>query len=126
FVPLHAPPEVGEEVDRDDRGGVTPVLKDRAMGIEHRIEPRRVIDAQAAPEHQVLATGHDVDGVDLDAPEPPHRIDGLLPGWRLSWGTGQPLGCDRQLTRLFPRQLDHVPSSCGHSTLIARPLYQNI
>lgn len=67
FPLAHVGPEEGEVVGQDDGGGVGPILEQRAVFPEQRVQMGRVIGAEAAEGDEQLGAGDDVDGVELQA-----------------------------------------------------------
>jgi hypothetical protein len=53
-----------------------------ALGVEERVQVRRVVQAGAAEHHQVVTAGHDVDGVELQQTDTPDNVQQSLPVWR--------------------------------------------
>ena len=66
---LHAPPEQREELDRQQRRLVAPVLEQLAV-LDHAGEQVAPVRAEPREERQLLRAHDDVDRVDLDQPDP--------------------------------------------------------
>src|SRR5579875_2638072 len=80
---LHAVAEQRVEVPREQRGGVAPVLEPAAARCPELQEAGGLVGADAAPGHEELRAGQDVDGVELDGADLGHHgIEGagLRPG----------------------------------------------
>jgi hypothetical protein len=104
---------------RDETRSVSPVLKERPVWVEKRIQICRLKGAEPAEHHQIVAAGHDIDRVQLQEADASDRFQECL----LVRKRGAPVESlfhDGQNAGRVERQLDGVRACLSHVSLSSK------